>query len=243
MALRELISPSLTDLFVREIEGMILSGELQVGQRLPTEREMAAKMKVSLAVINGGITRLTAKGFLRVVPRKGVYVADYIREGNVTTLEAILEYGGNYFQSDILEGIVEMRKICELPILEKACALRTEDDLNALEKIISDFEKTEDFKLCSDLGFKFHHEVSVASKNLVYPLIISTFREIYRSYYYTMLNLRGKEGSSIQLKDLLDCIRRQDVKAAKRKSLNFIEQWHRTFQAHFQEGQKYHRVN
>ena len=82
MAFRELVSPSLTELFVKELEGMILSGELLPGQKLPPEREMAKRMKVSLAVVNGGITRLSAKGFLRVVPRKGTFVADYIRDGS-----------------------------------------------------------------------------------------------------------------------------------------------------------------
>ena len=52
MAFRELVSPSLTELFVKELEGMILSGELLPGQKLPPEREMAKRMKVSLAVVN-----------------------------------------------------------------------------------------------------------------------------------------------------------------------------------------------
>ena len=72
MAFQALVSPSLTDLFVEQVQGMILSGELKVGEKLPTERELAATMKVSLAVVNGGISRLAARGFVRIAPRKGV---------------------------------------------------------------------------------------------------------------------------------------------------------------------------
>lgn len=55
MAFQTLVSPSLTDLFVEQVQGMILSGELKVGEKLPTERELAATMKVSLAVVIGEI--------------------------------------------------------------------------------------------------------------------------------------------------------------------------------------------
>ncbi len=81
MAFKKLSTVSLTDLFTEELKRMILTGELRAGEQLPPERQMASEMNVSLAVVHAGITRLTALGFLRVAPRKGIFVADYLRTG------------------------------------------------------------------------------------------------------------------------------------------------------------------
>ena len=72
----KLVSPSLKDLFINHIEAMILSGELQVGQQLPPERQLAQSMGVSRAVVNSGIAELEHRGFLEVRTRVGPFVTD-----------------------------------------------------------------------------------------------------------------------------------------------------------------------
>ena len=47
MGYSKITALSLTDLFVQQIENMILSGELAFGEQLPPARELAAKMGVS----------------------------------------------------------------------------------------------------------------------------------------------------------------------------------------------------
>ncbi|WP_334104712.1 winged helix-turn-helix domain-containing protein [Muricomes intestini] len=83
MEFSKITAPSLKDLFVQQLEEKILSGELPVGSKIPPERELAEKMRVSRAVVNGGINELSQKGFLEVLPRQGTYVADYSRNGNL----------------------------------------------------------------------------------------------------------------------------------------------------------------
>lgn len=43
------------ELFVRRLAGMILSGELRVGERLPPERQLAEQMGVSKAESAAGL--------------------------------------------------------------------------------------------------------------------------------------------------------------------------------------------
>ena len=64
MQFQKISTPSLKDLFVKELENKILSGELKVGDKLPSERELASSMQVSRAVVNAGIAELEQKGFL-----------------------------------------------------------------------------------------------------------------------------------------------------------------------------------
>ena len=94
MEFKKLNAPSLKELFVNELQNMILSGKLEIGSKLPPERELAESMKVSRAVINSGIAELEKKGFLVVRPRIGTFVADYRRDGSLDTLVAIMNYNG-----------------------------------------------------------------------------------------------------------------------------------------------------
>lgn len=80
MELQKISSPSLRDLFIEQLEHLILSGKLQVGEKLPPERQLAEMMQVSRAVVNSGISELEKKGFLTVKPRSGTYVAEFQHE-------------------------------------------------------------------------------------------------------------------------------------------------------------------
>ena len=52
MEFQKISSPSLRDLFIEQLEHLILSGKLQVGEKLPSERQLAEMMQVSRAVVN-----------------------------------------------------------------------------------------------------------------------------------------------------------------------------------------------
>ena len=88
MEFAKLSAPSLKDLFVQQLQGMILSGALPVGTQLPPERVLAEQMQVSRTVVNSGLAELSGQGFLEVRPRQGTCVADYRRRGNLSILYA-----------------------------------------------------------------------------------------------------------------------------------------------------------
>ena len=63
MEFQKISSPSLRDLFVEQLEHLILSGKLKIGEKLPPERQLAEMMQVSRAVVNSGLGELERKGF------------------------------------------------------------------------------------------------------------------------------------------------------------------------------------
>ena len=109
MEFKKLNAPSLRELFVNELQNMILSGKLEIGSKLPPERELAESMKVSRAVINSGIAELEKKGFLVVRPRIGTFVADYRRDGSLDTLVAIMNYNGGVLKNREVKSVLETR--------------------------------------------------------------------------------------------------------------------------------------
>jgi GntR family transcriptional regulator, transcriptional repressor for pyruvate dehydrogenase complex len=61
---------------VHHIRGLIESGKLARGERLPAEREFAKDLKVSRASLRAGVGYLAAMGVLRVRHGVGTFVAD-----------------------------------------------------------------------------------------------------------------------------------------------------------------------
>ena len=117
MKFGEIIAPSIKELFIQKIEGMILSGALKPGERLPTERELADEMNISKTIVHEGIRELSRLGFLDVVSRKGVTVADYAQNGNLDTLMAIMKYNGGYLNPQTAKSLLDVRAFLELSLI------------------------------------------------------------------------------------------------------------------------------
>lgn len=62
--------------FMEIMKNRILSGELKPGDRLPPERELAEQLGFSRGSVNQGMLDLARMGFLRIVPRRGAFVAN-----------------------------------------------------------------------------------------------------------------------------------------------------------------------
>lgn len=171
MPFQEISSPSLRKLFVQQLEGLILSGELRPGDRLPTERELADEMKISKTVVHEGLRELHQLGFLKVESRKGVTVADYAQTGSLETLMAIMDYHGGLPDKKTASSILDLRYYLEAPALRQLAAHHTPGDLAALRALQ---QKAEEASL-SGVGplaealLRYHRGVTFLSGNTITP--------------------------------------------------------------------------
>lgn len=182
MEFEKLISPSLKELFISNIEAKILSGELPVGQQLPPERQLAQSMGVSRAVVNSGIVELENRGFLDVRPRVGTFVADYRRAGTMGTLKSIMTYNRGRLRNEEIRSILEVRdaldKLAVADIIPHVTEL---DNMLLLEKVEA-IRQASDNRQAAEAAFAFQHELAMLSGNTLLPLI-------FRSFYSSVLVL------------------------------------------------------
>lgn len=182
MEFEKLISPSLKELFISNIEAKILSGELPVGQQLPPERQLAQSMGVSRAVVNSGIVELENRGFLDVRPRVGTFVADYRRAGTMETLKSIMTYNRGRLRNEEIRSILEVRdaldKLAVADIIPHVTEL---DNMLLLEKVEA-IRQARDNRQAAEATFAFQHELAMLSGNTLLPLI-------FRSFYSSVLVL------------------------------------------------------
>lgn len=178
MIFKKLNAPSLKELFVAQLERMILSGELEIGSKLPPERELAASMQVSRAVVNSGIAEMEKKGFLVVKPRIGTFVADYRRYGTTETLVSIMHYNGGMLRDTEVRSILEVRIIFMTLAGTLAIDNADEKELLSLQKYINDLKTCHSPEQAASLIFDFSHEVAFISGNTLLPLFFVSFKDL-----------------------------------------------------------------
>ena len=205
MGFTKINAVSLTDLFIQQIENMILSGELAIGEKLPTERELSAKMGVSRPVVSAGIVELEKLGFVEVVPRQGIYVCDYRRKGSMETLEAIMRYNNGAMRRNEVKSLLEVRSACEALclrlVLENNSAAEIE---SVLSPMLDSLKNSTDPDEAAEYVFKFYHELAVMSGNAILPLLYYSFRE-QGIYLWSLYCRRSGIGKMYELKTALFC--------------------------------------
>lgn len=240
MEFKELVSPSLTDLFVKELQRMILSGELKIGERLPTERELSERMKVSRAVINGGLNQLADMGFIRIAPRKGAFVDDYIVNGDIQVLTAIMEYNGWRFTPEYLDPILQIRMSIEPYFMELAAQYTDSPYLAKLQQIISDMKEEPSHQAAGELIFQFYHTAALVSSNIILPLLIKTFMPVYQSMGSVIAQLGYLEEQIKDCEAIYQALadgNPQDAKDYDIQSINDCKKW---IGYHYKPGEHFH---
>lgn len=215
MEFTKLCAPTLKDLFIREMESMILSGRLAVGERLPSERELAEQMQVSRAVINGGISDLARKGFLHVKPRAGVYVADYRRTGTPETIRSIMEYNGGQLRAAEIRSILEIKLMFDQLAVEQAIPTLDKNGLALLEGLLVTLKEATSPQAVADAAFAFYHELTLLGTNTLIPLIYQAFRIPNLALWAQYTRKYGSETIYDNASRIFAAIRQKNAVAAK----------------------------
>lgn len=240
MEFKELVSPSLTDLFIQELQRMILSGELKIGERLPTERELSESMKVSRAVVNGGLNQLADMGFIRIAPRKGAFVNDYAANGDIQVLTAIMEYNGWKFTPEYLEPLLQIRKSIEPFFMELAAQHPSSPYLSKIPEIIDTLKGSPTPQAAGELLFDFYHTAALASSNIILPLLLRTFMTVYQSMGSVIAQLGYLDEQIKKCESIYQAIIQGQTQAARDYDIECIESCRTWIGTHYKPGEYFH---
>lgn len=179
--LKPIRTESLKDAFVKRFEELILSGAFPIGQKLPSERELALQLNVSRPVVHEGLVDLAAKGLVSLLPRVGTIVSDYRKEGSLSLLTSLVNYHQGDLEPELFTSLLEMRLLFEIETARLAANHRTQDQLESFRRLLQE-EQTlnhQNAPKISELDFDFHHLVALSSGNHIYPLLLNSFKHCY----------------------------------------------------------------
>ena len=209
MEFKKINTLSIKEMFLTQIEEMILSGELQPGDKLPTEREIADDMGISKTIVHEGIRELARMGFLDVISRQGVYVADYASTGNLDTLFAIIRYRGGMPDKKMISGLRDTRIYLECPAIELLAAKHTAEDIRRLERLQEKMRLAMDgdINAFAKILFLYRRTLVVLSGNCISPLIMNAFFDASISAWADYCEFIGRETTYESLVKTTQCIK------------------------------------
>lgn len=177
---------SVRERFIRSIEDKILSGQYQIGQKLPSARELCSQMGISLTVVNAGISELASKGFVEVKPRQGTFVADYKLHGTTEALVAKLRYNGGAISSHDIISYTESRAAIDSFVAGLVVERASQEQLEQLGQRLERLCAAESIEECCDRITDFFNLMYFISDNsflaLIYNSTIKPQKEMYAMY-------------------------------------------------------------
>lgn len=149
---------------IKEIETRISGGEWQVGERLPSQHELARLLNLSRTSLRETLSHLESRGMLSIQPGKGVYICEPQPVERVWTRD-------DYTLAEVLA----IRRQLEGFAAANAAQNATEQDIQILERSIElSFQAAKEgdllrVKLCD---LEFHaHIIRVADNRLLHEII------------------------------------------------------------------------
>lgn len=167
-----------------DLRDRIVDGRLVVGDRLPTEEELAAEYEVSRSTIREALRALVARDLL--VTRRGTAGGTYVAPVRIDQVTDYLETSIGMMSSvaDIdVEEILVAREVLEVPAARRAANQRTDEDLELMREAL-DREKS----LVGNKGRfskhrTFHQLIAEASRNTLLEMMSEPVFRVLETKY------------------------------------------------------------
>jgi GntR family transcriptional repressor for pyruvate dehydrogenase complex len=198
---------------VDRIENRILEGELEPGDKLPPEHELAKQFGVSRTAIREAMKALSQKGLIVVQPGRGTFVIDSTSSAMRNSIDLFVKIGS----IDGIVDLVEVREIMEPEIAAMAANRATQDQiadmLEAVEAMDKAMNNPEAFV---EADLDFHLALAKATHNTLIPILIDALVDLLREHRKRAASVKGgMERSQPYHKSILDAVKAGDASAAR----------------------------
>lgn len=169
-----LVRSSVPDLVFAELREAILSGRFRPGERLPTQRTLAAELGVNMASIREALGRLEQLRLVEVRHGDATRVLDWKSSGG---LEALAVLGS--LEPQIVKDLFEARRLLLVETARLAAARRTDEQGERLRELAQAIGAAADDRAALEADWAFMATVVEAAANVVFQLIMNSVRELY----------------------------------------------------------------
>jgi GntR family transcriptional regulator, transcriptional repressor for pyruvate dehydrogenase complex len=166
---------SVPDHVFTQLREAILGGRYRAGERLPSQRALAADLQVNMASIREALGRLEQLRLVEVRHGEPTRVLDWRRSGG---LEA-LALGGGVIDRELLGDLFEARRLLLAQAAMLAAERRGEEQAAALHERAAALAAAPDDRTALLADWQFMAALVEASGNLVFQLVMNSVRELY----------------------------------------------------------------
>ncbi len=162
------------DLVFAELCQAILSGRYAPGERLPTQRTLAAELQVNMASVRAALGRLEQLRLVETRHGDATRVLDWRRSGG---LEALAVLGG--IDPAVIGALFEARRLLLTEAARLAAARRSDAEAEKLCELAEAVAAARDDGAALIADWSFMSTLIESAGNLVFQLIMNSVRELY----------------------------------------------------------------
>jgi GntR family transcriptional repressor for pyruvate dehydrogenase complex len=207
-ALRPVNRPKLYEQVVDRLREHVAAAGLHVGDRLPAERDLAARLGVSRTSVRQAIVALEVQGLVEVRHGGGIFL---LREHWAPEpLARMLD------RRRRLPDVLEARDALETKTAALAARRRTEDDLREIDAALEDMRRAiKDGELGEHADRRFHGAITSAARNPLIAEAMANLADRIAESRTESLRQPGRPAQSLaQHLAVAEAIRRGDPEAA-----------------------------
>ena len=211
------------EFILQQIKEAIYSGKLKVGDKLPTERELAKTFGASRASVRLAVLNLEQSGLIAIKQGAGggFFVSNSDFKPIRDSLNDLIKSGGAS-----IENLTEARFIIEPQSARLAAQRATPEDLQALEVCILNFQnRTADGENPHPIDLNFHVCIAQASKN---PVIILLLRSLMDLLFQSIALISLTPARNLKIvqdhKRIFEAIRSRNPEKAQAAMLKHVDQ-------------------
>jgi len=152
-----------------------LSGQMQVNDTLPAERELAQMLGVTRSTLREVLQRLARDGWVEIRQGKATRIKDYWTEGDLGVLRAMANQD-EQLPENFIQNLLSVR--LDLAPSYTYSAIKNHPD--ALVQFLEPLLDLPDEEIAyTQADWDLHHQLTVLSDNSIYTLILNGFKELY----------------------------------------------------------------
>ena len=219
----------LSEEIIDQIKELISRGELQHGQRIPSERELATLLGVSRPSVREAIMVLEAMGFLDSRQGGGTYVRSLAEVTMADPLASMVERK----DPKMLHALTEVRMGLETWSAYLAAKRAEDSEIERLRELFAIMEEqAETGGWDAEIDAQFHLTITEASHNTMQIHVLNTIQTLFKANIMVALSeFYSKEGYVELLishhRDIMEAIAARDPERARDKMmehLNLVEE-------------------
>ncbi|HAS90571.1 MAG TPA: FadR family transcriptional regulator [Desulfovibrio sp.] len=208
----------------RQIAELIESGNFKKGDKLPAERALAERFKVSRSSIREAIKSLAQKNLVESRRGNGTYI---LADMDADIFEAFTAAFSD--QKKRISDIFQFRRVIEPEIAALAAASMDKPTLNRLKVIVCDQQmQAQNGNNTSDLDTKLHLEIAKATGNSIFPEMMQALDRIMKESRSEILQPPKRQQASIVAHfKVLEAFENNDpaqAREAMRKHIDEVEE-------------------
>lgn len=228
-----------------QIEQKILDGQLRVGEKLPSERELVEALGVSRTSVREALRALEAMGIIEAAAGSGKDSGSIISGRSTSALSNLLRLHMALAQISLTD-LVEVRVQLESNAAKSAARNRDESDTKDLRLLVEKMRNREiQYEEFNEVDTEFHVRIARASRNALASDLMQTLRDAVRTNMTVVFEelpdwREVADGLADEHEKLVDAIEQQDEELAAQLVSNHITGfYHDQLVRHLEPGSRH----